>query len=144
MDRAYPLFWARKGGLRALVLSILRGKPMSGMDVIREIERLSLGYWRPSPGTIYPVLRLLEEEGLIKREEGGGRKVYRLTEEGERVARLYAGLLPARDVDDVITQMESYVDYLQDYVREEGILPEDLRGRLKQILERLRRVLEVK
>jgi len=142
VDKVYPLFWARKGGIRALVLSMLKDRPMTGMDVIREIERLSLGYWRPSPGTIYPILKLLEEERLVRRRGAGGRKVYELTEEGRRTVRLYSLFLPAKDVDDIVTQMEAYVNYLQDYVKEVGEVPPELKDRLKKLTGELKELLE--
>ena len=51
-----------------------------------EIEERSGGSWKPSPGSVYPTLQLLADEGLIKAEESSGRKTYSLTEEGREVA----------------------------------------------------------
>jgi len=132
----HPLIWARRSPLRYLVLSILYREPRTGMDIMREIERITLGFWRPSPGTIYPLLKLLEKEGLVKHETRDGRKVYFLTEKGKEIAREFSFMLPAKDVDDVVERLESYVSYLQDYSREYG-LSEDLKRKLLKISKEL-------
>lgn len=55
---------------------------MHGYDVIREIEERSSGAWRPSPGSIYPTLQMLEEEGLLTSEEVDGKRTYSITDAG--------------------------------------------------------------
>ena len=59
---------------REAVLSLLLERPMHGYEMISELEQRTGGVWRPSPGSIYPTLQLLEDEGLIVSEETGGRK----------------------------------------------------------------------
>ena len=73
---------ARRGDVRTAVLAVLEDKPMHGYDVIRELEERSGGTWRPSPGSIYPTLQMLEDEGLVTGEEQDGKKVYSLTDQG--------------------------------------------------------------
>lgn len=75
-----------RGDVRASVLALLAEKPMHGYQIIQQIEERSGGSWKPSPGSVYPTLQLLADEGLIKAEESGGRKTYSLTEEGREVA----------------------------------------------------------
>jgi DNA-binding PadR family transcriptional regulator len=55
---------------------------MHGYDLIRELEQRSGGAWRPSPGSIYPTLQLLEDEGLVTAEERDGKRVYTITDAG--------------------------------------------------------------
>jgi len=55
---------------------------MHGYDLIRELEARSGGAWRPSPGSIYPTLQLLEDEGLVTAEERDGKRVYTITDSG--------------------------------------------------------------
>ena len=55
---------------------------MHGYEMIKEIEERSGGYWRPSAGSIYPTLQLLEEQGLIAGEEAEGKRLFSLTDEG--------------------------------------------------------------
>ena len=71
-----------KGDVRSAVLALLAEKPMHGYQIIREIEDRSGGSWKPSPGSVYPTLQLLTDEGLISASESDGRKTYSLTEEG--------------------------------------------------------------
>jgi DNA-binding PadR family transcriptional regulator len=73
---------ARRGDVRTAVLSVLEDKPMHGYDVIRDLEERSGGMWRPSPGSVYPTLQMLEDEGLVTGEEQDGKKVYSLTDHG--------------------------------------------------------------
>ena len=71
---------ARRGDVRAAVLALLNDQPMHGYEMITEIEERSGGYWRPSAGSIYPTLQLLEDEGLIVGEESDGKRRFTLTD----------------------------------------------------------------
>ncbi len=75
-----------KGDVRSAVLSLLLEQPMHGYQIIREIEDRSGGSWKPSPGSVYPTLQLLTDEGLVQAEESNGRKTYSLTAEGRAAA----------------------------------------------------------
>jgi DNA-binding PadR family transcriptional regulator len=71
-----------RGEVRYLVLDVLAAGPAHGYQVLQTIEDRSGGAYRPSAGSIYPTLQMLEEMGLLSRAEDGGRKVYSLTEAG--------------------------------------------------------------
>ena len=73
---------ARRGDVRTAILGVLADKPLHGYEVIRELEARSGGVWSPSPGSVYPTLQMLEDEGLVTGEEQDGKKVYSLTEAG--------------------------------------------------------------
>ena len=83
-----------RGDVRAAVLALLAERPMHGYQIIHEIEERSGGTWKPSPGSVYPTLQLLADEGFIRAEESNGRKTYSLTEEGRQVADAAAGKAP--------------------------------------------------
>lgn len=76
----------RRGDIRPLILVMLREQPMHGYQLIQELEARSSGRWRPSAGSIYPTLQLLEDEGLVRGEELDGRRTYTLTEAGRTAA----------------------------------------------------------
>ena len=76
----------RRGDVRSAVLALLDDRPMHGYEMIQELEERTGGRWRPSAGSIYPTLQLLEDEGLVTAEEVDGRKVYSLTEAGREAA----------------------------------------------------------
>src|SRR5579859_1816513 len=74
---------ARRGDVRAAVLALLAERPMHGYQIIQELESRTGGLWRVSPGSVYPTLQLLEDEGLIASQEVEGRRVFSLTESGQ-------------------------------------------------------------
>jgi DNA-binding PadR family transcriptional regulator len=94
--------------VRSAVLALLAEQPMHGYQIIQEIGRRSGGNWRPSPGSVYPTLQQLEDEGLVRAEERDGRRVYRLTDEGqaqvadraEEFEDLWQGVAPEREEGD--------------------------------------------
>jgi DNA-binding PadR family transcriptional regulator len=74
---------AKRGDVRAAALALLAEEPKNGYQIIQEIGERSDGLWRPSPGSVYPALQQLEDEGLIRAEaDDSGRRAYRLTDEG--------------------------------------------------------------
>jgi len=73
---------ARRGDVRAAALLLLAEAPRNGYQLMQEIENRSGGFWRPSPGSMYPVLQQLEDEGLIRPEGSDARRVFTLTDEG--------------------------------------------------------------
>ncbi|MBO0808926.1 MAG: helix-turn-helix transcriptional regulator, partial [Actinobacteria bacterium] len=73
----------KRGDVRLAALALLAEEPRNGYQIIQEISERSGGLWRPSPGSVYPALQQLEDEGLIQAETGeGGRRRYALTSEG--------------------------------------------------------------
>jgi DNA-binding PadR family transcriptional regulator len=72
----------QKGDLKYVILDLLQEKPRHGYDVIRELEELSYGFYKPSPGVIYPTLQMLQEMGYVSSIEQEGKRVYSITEEG--------------------------------------------------------------
>lgn len=86
-------FWGMRGRffgpgeVRLALLALLAERPRHGYDLMRELEERSGGAYRASAGTIYPTLQQLEDEGLVSSERENGKRVYRLTEAGEREAR---------------------------------------------------------
>ncbi len=73
---------ARRGDVRAALLILLAENPQNGYQLIQEIERRTDGYWKPSPGSVYPSLQQLEDEGLVRAQEQDSRRTYTLTDEG--------------------------------------------------------------
>jgi DNA-binding PadR family transcriptional regulator len=73
---------AERGEVRYLILDTLKEKARHGYEIIQAIEEKTKGAYRPSPGTIYPTLQLLEELGHVRSREEGGKKLYEITEEG--------------------------------------------------------------
>lgn len=73
---------ARRGDIRQAILLLLDEEPRNGYGLMQEVEERSGGAWRPSPGSVYPALSQLEDEGLVEMSEAEGRKDFSLTEAG--------------------------------------------------------------
>ena len=73
---------ARRGDVRAAALLLLSEEPRNGYAIMQAIEERTGGAWRPSPGSVYPALALLQDEGLVRVEERDGGRTFHLTEAG--------------------------------------------------------------
>ncbi len=81
----------RRGDVRTAVLILLAEEPRNGYQLMQTIEERSEGRWRPSPGSVYPTLAQLEDEGLIRGIERDGTRLFELTDAGREQAEQYAG-----------------------------------------------------
>lgn len=86
---------AARGDVRASVLALLAEQPRHGYQIITEITERSGGAWTPSPGSVYPVLQQLQDEGLVRPEEADGRRVFHLTDAGQAYVTAHAADLSA-------------------------------------------------
>ena len=81
----------RKGDVREAVLALLAERPMHGYEMLAELEERTEGVWRPSPGSVYPTLQLLEDEGLVQGEKAEGKRMYALTDAGREHVEARSG-----------------------------------------------------
>jgi len=73
------------------VIALLAERPMHGYEIIQELSERTGGLWKPSPGSVYPTLQLLEDEGHVVAEAEGGKRQFALTESGRELAAGFAG-----------------------------------------------------
>ena len=85
---------ANRGDIRAAILALLALEPMHGYQVIQELTERTKGAWEPSPGSVYPTLQQLADEGLISGSDQEGRRVFELTEDGRAAADAAEGPPP--------------------------------------------------
>jgi DNA-binding PadR family transcriptional regulator len=83
-----------RGDVRAAVLALLAERPMHGYEMLTELARRTSGMWRPSPGSLYPALQLLEDQGLVRSVAERGRRRFELTAEGRALQAQSAGGAP--------------------------------------------------
>ena len=76
----------RRGDVRTAVLAVLVDQDAHGYQIIQELESRSAGAWRPSPGSVYPVLQMLQDAGLVTSTEADGKRVYSITDSGREEA----------------------------------------------------------
>src|SRR5262245_13798448 len=119
-----PVF--RHGKLRLYLLKLLDEAPRHGYEVIRLLQDRFMGIYAPSPGTIYPRLARLEEDGLVTHEEVDGKKIYSITDKGREEIR--SRLSDLADLEDELTGS------LRDVAREISV---DVRETVRTIREEL-------
>jgi DNA-binding PadR family transcriptional regulator len=121
----------RRGDMGLVLLGALLTRPMHGYELIRTLEEKSKGTWRPSPGSVYPTLQLLEEQEFVTSSQQHGKKVYTITQLGrdetakrkpqaptecgdldlEKIAALRAATVELMELIKVITFKGSEADY---------------------------------
>ncbi len=154
-----------KGYLRTYVLKLLSEKPMSGAEIMDEISRRTGGFWKPSPGSIYPLLAWLQDNGYISEVQTirDGSKRYTLTDKGRKVLKEFEksmgekwwfkwGWLPlwpssfSSELRGLVAELLSSLQYLlgveghEDYLEEIAEAEEALRNALEEIHDILKRL----
>src|SRR5713101_7910419 len=97
--------WFEAGDMKYVILKLLRDKPRHGYEVMKELEERMHGCYSPSPGTVYPTLQWLEDEGLVKAKEVDGKKVYEITPEGLKFLDEHKDV-----VEDIFDRVSDAVD----------------------------------
>jgi DNA-binding PadR family transcriptional regulator len=120
----------QRGFLRPGLLHLLEEKPMSGAEIMNKMQETSRGWYRPSPGSIYPLLEQLEKEGLVAKNSDGR---FKLTER----YREESGSTPAADIGMTLTAMESNASYLEDLHRGDTAILANHEDRIAKLAKRL-------
>lgn len=126
------------GGLKSWVLYMLGERPMNGAEIMDSMESMSYGAWRPSPGSIYPLLgKMVEEKLIVKREDGR----YVLASEGyDRINFFGEGMgNKPYSVSNILAEFDNYLSYMED-LQKDKVLPYE--GKLGMVIERMSRLKE--
>jgi len=97
--------WFESGDMKYVILKLLREKPMHGYEVMKALEERTSGCYKPSPGTVYPTLQWLEDEGLVKASEVEGKKIYEITDAGRAFLDEHRGV-----VDEIFERITETID----------------------------------
>jgi PadR family transcriptional regulator PadR len=104
--------WAKeiqRGYLKLFVLMLLSKKPLHGYEIMDNVEGLTLGFWRPTAGGVYPILKKMEASGLVKgrwqKVRGKRRKIYNITPEGKNI--ISRALEKQKIITDAIRRLHS-------------------------------------
>ncbi len=133
-------------GLRYWILFLIRRKEMTGSEIMNTLEEMSMGMWKPSPGSVYPMLKDLEAEGLIVSKVTENKKYYNITEKGRNVLEYI--MVPDMEkysqkfgIDEIIETLDGYAEYL---LENKEILKknEDLKKRMKEIIQKFSEILK--
>ena len=131
MGNDWRMKFGQRGWLRPLVLKLLEDKPMNGIEIMNHMQEMSQGWWRPSPGSIYPLLDNLATEGLVKKRQDGR---YEPTQAYGREKG------QASQADQVLASMESEVSYLQELAQSDRKEFAAHRARITGIVQKLSRL----
>jgi len=91
--------------MKYVILKLLKDKPRHGYEVMKELEEQLHGCYSPSPGTVYPTLQWLEDEGLVVARDVEGKKVYEITDAGRKFLEEHRDV-----VDDIFERVRDTVD----------------------------------
>ncbi|MDE1857556.1 MAG: PadR family transcriptional regulator [Thaumarchaeota archaeon] len=130
-----------KRGLPNMVVYLLSSSPKNGVELMDGVESITRGWWRPTPGSIYPLLKEMSDQGIVKKRDDGK---YELTDKGKSQFEGPTRHRPhwPRTSGDMVTQMNSFVSYMEDL---KGTEPEELKphaGALKELSKRISALLE--
>jgi len=134
----WPFRWAtrRRRGLRMLIVRLLAASPKNGVELMDAIENMTQGWWRPSPGSIYPVLEQLTEEGLVKKLDDGK---YELT--GEAQDEMEWSFGPAyrrpRTLKRTLAEVSGFASYVEELSKSDPKKVEPFLGEIGELADRL-------
>lgn len=112
----------KKGNLQFTILKLLLEEPKHGYQIIKDLEAQFKGFYSPSPGSVYPILQMLEDRGFVSISKDGKRKIYTVTNEGMQ-------FLEENDSNDEFTKrMEQFKNMDMDKMKE-------TRGELQELFK---------
>ena len=125
-----------KRGLPHMVVYLLSSSPKNGVELMDGVESITRGWWRPTPGSIYPLLKEMSDQGIVKKKDDGK---YELTEKGRSQFGGFSGPRPhwPRTTDDMVSQMQSFVSYMEDLKSSDKAGLDQERSRLRELAKRI-------
>jgi len=97
--------WFDAGDMKYVILKLVRDKPRHGYEIMKELEQRMHGCYSPSPGTVYPTLQWLEDEGLVVSKDVEAKKVYEITDAGKQFLDEHKDV-----VDDILERVRDAVE----------------------------------
>lgn len=123
-------------GLRMWTLSLIARAPKNGAEIVGAIEEMTQGWWRPSPGSIYPLLADLQQEGLIRKRDDGR---YELNPEVREEFEWLPGVGRSRPrgIAEMLNEMDGFVSYLEDLATSDASKLQPQREPIRKLAQRL-------
>jgi DNA-binding PadR family transcriptional regulator len=140
----WPFRWMmhRKRGLRMAIVTMLASSPKNGVELMDEIEKMTQGWWRPSPGSVYPVLEQLTKDGMVKKREDGR---YELTDKAsDELEGSFGHSFGRRErsVDEMFDEVSGMVSYMEELVKSDPATLKEHREQLQALADRLSKMLK--
>jgi DNA-binding PadR family transcriptional regulator len=126
----------KKRGLRMMIVSMISSSPKNGVELMDEIENMTHGWWRPSPGSIYPVLEQLTSDGMIRKKDDGR---YELTDKAHDELEWSFGptFRKARSMDDMVDEVSGFVSYFEDLNKTDRNKTAPYINKIRELADRL-------
>jgi len=124
------------------IVTMLASSPKNGVELMDEIERMTQGWWRPSPGSVYPVLEQLTKDGMVKKRADGR---YELTDKASDELEGSFGHAfgrRQRSVDEMFDEVSGFVSYMEELVKSDPSQLKEHRDELQALAERLSSMLK--
>jgi DNA-binding PadR family transcriptional regulator len=132
--------WGRKKrGLRGWVIAILHRQPRNGAEIIEDMEVMTHGWWRPSPGSVYPLLEEMVEDGTLRKREDGRYELVSTADSEFWVHGWKMGGGP-RTPQEILQELSGLTAYLEDLRRSQASATESIQSQLDAVAERLRKL----
>lgn len=145
-----------RGEIKYLILDQLREQPRHGYDIIHALEERFYGFYSPSPGSVYPTLQMLEDQGYVTSTQQEGKRVYAITDEGRKLLsehqaqveeirdRLGAGWGgPARgEIADLMQEAGTLARFLAQQASRGGFRDPEKAHRVREVIRRARGEIE--
>ncbi|MEJ2781745.1 PadR family transcriptional regulator [Stygiolobus sp. CP850M] len=93
----------QRGRLRSIILWLLYQSPKRGIDIIDDVYKMTWGFWKPSPGSVYPLLSKMEEDGVIRKIDS---ERYTITDKGIKEIEEILPLKHRSSIDDAVEELE--------------------------------------
>jgi DNA-binding PadR family transcriptional regulator len=119
-----------------MVVSLLSASPKNGVEIMDGIEALTRGWWRPSPGSVYPLLERMNEEGTVHKRDDGR---YELTAKANAELEVSFGTITRRPRtgEEAIAESQNLVSYLEDLAKMDQTQFRDISDRAKALAKKL-------
>jgi DNA-binding PadR family transcriptional regulator len=130
------LLLRQKGRLRLMILWLLYQSPRKGIDIIDDIYKMTWGWWRPSPGSVYPLLNKMVEDGVVVK---GEEDKYVITQKGIKELESIFPLNRRSNIEDAIEELEGLANFFNEAPREQVI---QFKERIMSALNKIRKVVE--
>lgn len=137
----------KKGDLQLSILKLLEGDPKHGYQVIKDLEAQFKGFYSPSPGSVYPILQMFEDQDLVNVIKEDRKKVYHLTDEGqaflkkkqdENPVNSRINMLENEDLNDIQTLRSDIQSLFHEFfkVARQSIEKPEKKEQLQNLLEK--------
>ena len=134
--------FGKRRDLRFTILAVLRSGPKNGAEIMDSVEKMTFGMWRPSPGSLYPMLQKMVDENMIKKDSSGA---YSLTQESDNwfgmghMHNPFSGNSP-RNFDEAIDEIKGLVNFLEDIKANGSTKLKENMDELDKIADRIKKL----